>query len=196
MDEFANNPGMVSNLRNNWVVTGALVGAAGTALKSLASGLLSRTGATGVNSMEVTRRAVFGKPSRGILPVAPLKWGLGRSIGGAAIETVLGAGLGTGVAYMASRSKPVKGLWMGALYGVGLSALSLGVAGFRKTGVLQKAPAGTIGTMVLTGGVVGALSGLAMSLLSSPTAQTRPSRQTGHYVPNEPVHEEPVDFVH
>lgn len=146
--------------------------------------------------MEVTRRAVFGKPGRGMLPVAPRKWGLGKSIGGAAIETVLGAGLGTGVAYMASRSKPAKGLWMGALYGAGLSALSLGVAGFRKTGILQKAPVGTIGTMVLTGGLVGALSGLAMSLISSPATNPRSSRQKGHYVPSEPVHEEPVDFVH
>lgn len=194
MDEVrVENGNFFSRVAGNWVLIGALSGVAGTALKSLLDGALTRFGISAVKNSEVTQRAVFGKPPRTAV-MGMRRRNVGRSILGTAVEGLFGAALGTGISYAANKNLPGRSLLTGALIGAGVGILTMGVAGVRRTGVFSRSPVKTAGSLLLSSGLIGALTGWGLSL-----AQHRGfpmmSPQTGYPV-ERPHDEPPAEFVH
>lgn len=181
-----------SRMAGNWVLIGALSGVAGTAIKALVDSALIRFGLSSVRNSEVTRRAIFGKPPR--RPVMGMRRkNAGRSVLGLAAEGLFGAAVGTGISYAANRNQPGRSLLTGALIGAGVGILSMGVAGVRRTGALSKSPFKSAGSLLLTSGLIGAVTGWGLSKAQ----HTYPMTNVGPGYPIDRPHEEPpAEFVH
>lgn len=187
-----------SRFGQNWVMAGAISGLLASGLKAAIDSLTTRTGFSSVRSAEVTRRALFGKPAK--MPITAMAK-RGRpfmgAISGFGIEALLGAVLGTGISFVSGRTRPSKGLLAGALIGAGVGALTLGVAGIRRTGVLQNAPYRTAGSLLATSGLVGALTGWGLSWLNRSKPLMSMAQDAMQAFDNDrPLEDRPAEFVH
>lgn len=197
MNRYQRMRDYAGRMTRNWLFSGILIGVAGTALKSILDSVLVRIGFSNLRNSEVSRRAVFGKPqltSRTIMN--PRRTGIKNNIGAIATQTILGALVGTGIAALAAGKRPQRGLLTGAMVGAGAGLLTLGVAGIRRTGVFQRNALRTAGSVMLTNGVVGALSGLTLSRVGKTPDFPRQVMNMPNIQQQPEANEEIPTFVH
>lgn len=187
----------ISRFGQNWVMAGAISGLLASGLKAAIDSLTTRTGFSSVRSAEVTRRAIFGKPKMPITAIAKRGRAFAGAISGFGIEALLGAVLGTGISFVSGRTRPSRSLLAGALIGAGVGALTMGVAGVRRTGVFQKKPYQTAGSLLATSGLVGALTGWALSMINRSQPLMSMAQEAIQAFDNDrPLEDRPAEFVH